>query len=44
MPNLVRFEKMARLFFAFPPISKVLKWLLPEYFTQNAIAGLLRYL
>jgi hypothetical protein len=39
--NLVRFENMARLFFAFPPLSKVLKQLLPEYFTQNTIAGLL---
>jgi SAM-dependent methyltransferase len=41
MPNLVRFENMARWILQFSTVGRLLKWLLPEHFTQNAIAGLL---
>src|SRR5690606_19442136 len=41
MPNLMRFERLAQLFFQFGTIGKFFRWILPEYLAQNAIAGLL---
>lgn len=41
MPNLKRFEFLARGFFKYPSLGKLIKWALPDYLVQNAIAGLL---
>ncbi len=40
LPNLLRFERMAQLFFTVPLGGKIIKRLFP-YVAQNAIAGLL---
>lgn len=40
MPNLLRFQFLARGYFKFPSISKVLIKALPYYLVQNAIAGI----
>jgi len=41
MPNLRRFQLLARGFFKFPALSKLLMKVLPHYLVQNAIAGML---
>lgn len=41
MPNLLRFQFLARGFFKFPCLSKLLVKTLPYYLVQNAIAGIL---
>jgi SAM-dependent methyltransferase len=41
MPNLLRFQFLARGFFKFPSLSKFLVTILPYYLVQNAIAGIL---
>jgi len=41
MPNLMRFQLLARGFFKYPPLSKTILKVLPDYLVQNAIAGLL---
>jgi ubiquinone/menaquinone biosynthesis C-methylase UbiE len=41
MPNLLRFQVLARGFFKYKWMSKVILKLLPHYLVQNAIAGLL---
>jgi len=41
MPNLRRFQFLARAFFKFPALSRLLIKVLPYYLVQNAIAGML---
>ncbi len=41
MPNLRRFQFLARGFFKFPGLSRLLMKALPLYLVQNAIAGML---
>jgi ubiquinone/menaquinone biosynthesis C-methylase UbiE len=41
MPNLGRFQFLARGFFKFPALSKLLIKTLPYYLVQNSIAGML---
>lgn len=41
MPNLLRFQFLARGFFKFPALSRLLLKVLPFYLVQNAVAGLL---
>ena len=41
MPNLLRFQFMARGFFKFPNLSRLFIKSLPYYLVQNAIAGIL---
>ncbi len=40
MPNLMRFQFLARGFFKFAPVSRLLLKTLPYYLVQNAIAGI----
>ena len=41
MPNLLRLEKLALIFFKLPILSRFIKWVLSDALVQNAIAGLL---
>lgn len=41
MPNLMKFQLMARGFFKYPFLSQIILKILPSYLVQNAIAGLL---
>lgn len=41
MPNLLRFQKLARGYFKFPALSNVLLQVLPPHLVKNSIAGLL---
>jgi arsenite methyltransferase len=41
MPNLMRFQALARSYFRFAPLAKILSRVLPAYLVKNAIAGLL---
>lgn len=41
MPNLLRFQFLARGFFKYPALSKLILKALPYYLVQNAIAGML---
>ncbi len=40
MPNLIRFQFLARGFFKFPSLSKLFVMIFPYYLIQNAIAGI----
>jgi len=40
MPNLLRFQFLARGFFKFPSISRTILKVMPYYLVQNAIAGI----
>jgi len=41
MPNLARFQKLARAYFKYPSLSKFLRAFLPREMLMNSIAGLL---
>lgn len=41
MPNLLRFQFLARGFFKYAWLGKAIKGILPDYLVQNAIAGML---
>ena len=41
LPSLKRFERLALSFFRFPPLTKILKVVLPFDLVKNSIAGLL---
>jgi ubiquinone/menaquinone biosynthesis C-methylase UbiE len=41
MPNLMRYQKLARGYFRYPRVSRFLLATLPEHLVKNAIAGLL---
>ena len=41
LPNLMRFQWLARAYFKYKPVSRILKKVLPLYVIKNAIAGLL---
>lgn len=41
LPTMKRFEKLSKAFFYFPPLSKLLAYLLPKEFVLNSIAGYL---
>ncbi len=41
MPNLLRFQYLARGYFKYPALSRLLRHVLPDQLVVNSIAGLL---